>query len=248
MPVQCICQTCGMIFFKNASAIANGRGKYCSKRCYNPVYTQICQNPTCGKTFIFNPTRLKRSAVHYCSVDCRFPERTLTGRFWNKVKRCDHDTYCIFCCWNWTAATNKQGYGVLRMHDSDGYRNILANRLVWEIINGHPLSPSLHALHHCDRPPCVNPWHIYPGTPSHNIQDAYNRGRRHTSPPNLRGEERHNARLTAQDIPVIFHLRTQGWSHQKIAVHFHVDRKTIGCVLNKTTWQHVSCTFIVESS
>lgn len=34
------------------------------------------------------------------------------------------------------------------------------------------------ALHKCDNPSCFNPEHIYVGSDSHNIQDAYKRGRR----------------------------------------------------------------------
>ena len=34
-----------------------------------------------------------------------------------------------------------------------------------------------HVLHHCDNPPCVNPDHIYVGTPQDNANDRDRRGR-----------------------------------------------------------------------
>lgn len=35
MPVQCICATCGRVFFRPPSRPAAGRGIYCSRRCAN---------------------------------------------------------------------------------------------------------------------------------------------------------------------------------------------------------------------
>lgn len=39
-----------------------------------------------------------------------------------------------------------------------------ASRVVLERKLGRPIKPGYCALHHCDRPPCVNPDHIYEGT------------------------------------------------------------------------------------
>jgi hypothetical protein len=67
-------------------------------------------------------------------------------------------------CWLWTAATNKNGYGVFGV---EGRRTMLAHRYWWERTNGW-LPPILdHFV--CDTPACVNPDHLRPATNQENV-------------------------------------------------------------------------------
>lgn len=45
------------------------------------------------------------------------------------------------------------------------------------IVLGIEDDPELWALHHCDNEACIRKEHLYAGTPSDNIRDAYKRGR-----------------------------------------------------------------------
>lgn len=52
-----------------------------------------------------------------------------------------------------------------------------AHRISWEIHRGN-IPKGMYVLHKCDVPGCVNPDHLYLGTQSENMRDAYHRGRK----------------------------------------------------------------------
>jgi hypothetical protein len=88
--------------------------------------------------------------------------------FWDRVNK-DGPIHLI-CgqCWVWIGALIRGGYGQFRGERSHrfAYRN-----LVGEIPDG------ILVLHRCDNPVCVNPAHLFLGTPQTNMDDKVSKGR-----------------------------------------------------------------------
>lgn len=75
-------------------------------------------------------------------------------------------------CWLWTGTLRKCGYGQIGFNGKV-YR---AHRVSYDIHNGE-IPKGLIVCHTCDNPPCVNPAHLYAGTPMDNTTDMMLRGR-----------------------------------------------------------------------
>lgn len=74
-------------------------------------------------------------------------------------------------CWNWTGALSR-GYGQLTFKG----KHSTAHRFAYAELVA-PISEGLWVLHHCDNRRCVNPEHLYQGTPIDNRADMLDRGR-----------------------------------------------------------------------
>ena len=92
-------------------------------------------------------------------------------------------------CWLWDGASSG-GYGRIGIGSrSDGTRkSVLATKVSFELHKG-TLPNGLQVLHICDTPSCVNPDHLYAGTRSQNMQDAWDRGRQPPINVNLKSRD-----------------------------------------------------------
>lgn len=185
----------------------------------------------CGKRFAKNPrtTWAYWSKAKYCSQNCaglawkrEAAERRvpLAEAFWIRVIKASGQE-----CWRWSGSHDKNGYPVL-IHAHKYYR---ATRVALQL-DGRAPSDRQYACHTCDNPSCVNPAHLYPGSPTDNMRDAVERGRVQ------RGSRRYSAKLTEADVAAI---RASDASAAKLASKYGVCTSNIHMIRKRRTWRHV---------
>lgn len=86
-------------------------------------------------------------------------------------------------------------------------------------------------LHHCDVPSCVNPEHLYFGTPS---QNAIDRVRRSRGGGQKAGEGNSMSRITQDTAQAIF---DDSRSHSQTAAAFGVSKGLVGDIKIGRKWK-----------
>lgn len=75
-------------------------------------------------------------------------------------------------CWVWKGKKSGKGYGRVTFEG----KTQLTHRLSFKSTNGL-LEVGKEICHHCDNPTCLNPSHLFQGTHSQNMKDAFSKGR-----------------------------------------------------------------------
>lgn len=132
-------------------------------------------------------------------------------------------------CWVWQGPIHSSGYGAIHY----GGRCRIASRVSWEIHNNQPFPKGKVACHSCDNRPCVNPYHIWPGTRQDNNADMVEKQRQ------ARGEQNHKAKLTEHEVLEIRKLYSEGHRQPVLAMQFRVASCTIWAIVHRKTWSHI---------
>lgn len=128
-------------------------------------------------------------------------------RFWSKVNK-----HTLTGCWDWIGSKNNYGYGEF------GFRRkvVKAHRFSYELVNG-PIPKGAVLMHSCDRPCCVNPNHLSPGTLKDNSADCSAKGR---------NRNRKN-RVTEATVKSVLDGIKAGLTTTLIAQHCGVSLRTV---------------------
>lgn len=128
-------------------------------------------------------------------------------------------------CWEWQAGLGNGGYGMARFCG----KKYPVGRILLKLS-----SPKLFACHHCDNMRCVNPSHLFAGTPAENTRDMIAKGRDRKAP--LIGSKHWNAKINESDV---INIRASKMSATEAAAKYGMTRTNAWAVISGKTWGHV---------
>lgn len=137
-------------------------------------------------------------------------------------------------CWNWTWYKDINGYGKVTI-DSKTW---LAHRVSYIVFKGE-FPDEMFICHHCDNPSCINPDHLFVGTMSDNMKDAYDKGILHPANQFKKGEPNVNRKLTNDQVKEIKRLMGLGYQQKQVAKMYKVAPATIMRIMTKRMYKEI---------
>jgi hypothetical protein len=130
-------------------------------------------------------------------------------------------------CMEWQGGVNKEGYAACAPYGL--FSSQLLHREVFALTKGERPSVVMHA---CDNQICINPKHLFAGSPEANLIDKLLKNRQ------AQGEKNGNAKLTQTQVAQIRRMRSEHLcTYKQIQNRFDISRATVWRVLSKTNWR-----------
>jgi len=121
----------------------------------------------------------------------------------------------------WKGSVDGGGYGKIYY---DGKLD-KANRVAWILFHRKEIPEGMYICHHCDTPGCVNPGHLFLGTPKDNQQDCLAKGRGNKG-----------KKLTSD---IAAEIKRMDGNNKEIAKRFNIKPHTVWKIKTGRLWKHV---------
>lgn len=167
-----------------------------------------------------------------------FPERII-NLFWSHVDKSGD-------CWIYTGTILSTGYGQFCPGSQRNTRRWLAHRLSYFLEFG-PIPENMFICHHCDNPPCVNPRHLFLGTPLDNTQDAVQKVRLMRGsqwdiahlPTLAKGERQGSSKLIADQVIELRRPYSTGVNIYELGRRFGISPSNACLIVKRKAWKHL---------
>lgn len=136
-------------------------------------------------------------------------------------------------CWLYQGAIKKTGlgYGWVGLNG----KQMGAHRASWIVKNG-PIEKDLCVCHKCDVPSCINPDHLFIGTQSENMKDAYKKKRK--KPINQGGQTNPSSKLTLNQVREIRAMLSEKVKQKTIAEKFNISQVAVSNIKTERRWKN----------
>lgn len=155
---------------------------------------------------------------------------SLSEKFWFNTNKIGAEIIEGSRCWHWQGYTSNTGMQYGRMFVRG--RHFSAHRLSYELHHG-AIPAKASVCHRCDNPICVNPDHLFLGTPLENMLDRDAKGRQ------AKGEKNGGAKVT---IHLVREIRAAKKSDNSLTLRqlkarFGLSVPQISRILRGTAWK-----------
>ena len=135
-------------------------------------------------------------------------------------------------CWEWKGTLRKCGYGVIWVKDL-GERLWQAHRLSWFVHYGS-IEKNLFVCHKCDNRRCVNPAHLFLGTPKENNVDRNKKQRDGKPWLGVKRNDHPRTKVTSERLVELQKLYCSGASAAKLAEMEGLNKNYIFRILRRS--------------
>lgn len=182
----------------------------------------------CGVAFFAYPYEVRGGLARFCSRKCsnhrELAPRIAEGLGPSTAKGCRP----------WIGATDSDGYGLVSFEG----RNRRVTHAVWFLNTGHWPAPGEIVAHTtCDWPPCGEFAHLTLMDNAGNVADRDSKERQ------VRGEQQHLSKLTAEKV-IAMRVRyaAGGVSMPTLAREYGVNYASARSAIKGETWKHLTAT------
>lgn len=209
--------------------------KYCNIDChvknmggYRPERECIF----CKNIFYIKARNDRRKQSIYCSKLCRYKyendpinqlDRLRKSLERNVIKKSDNE------CWGWKIQ-EERGYGQAKFMG----KHISASKASYIVYKGE-IPEGMFVCHSCDVRECINPLHLWLGTPKDNQQDMIKKGRNRNS----KGSDHGQSKLTEEQVIDIRKRLLNGESGISITKLFNISSVLVSMIKKNKRWKHI---------